>query len=195
VLVLAGVAGCSGDDGGEEPTAESSVPTVEAFSGSYRCDDGTADQLDADSGVVAPSSVPATDLVSAEVEQVNGDLVIVLETAGEISAPEATKFQVSKGVPDTDSWFEARVTDVDGQWVVAVATAAEVPESIPKGASVAVEEVETLPVPAVAESSTITFTLPLQVLPPVDAGETWQFGSRSDGTPTLIDECSEFTLE
>jgi hypothetical protein len=178
-LALA-VASCSSDDDPDQ--AGTTQPTLPAATGDA-CDDPASD-ITADVKADGVGAEPAgIDITRAEAELTDDDqLDITFTTTGPITETSGTTFAVAQGTPFSPLAFELRATAGDaGTWDLKAITW----DSAERSTSV--------PVRPTVSGNTLSFTVPMENLPPL--GLYLSFGASSvlDGVGRVLDDCSSLT--
>jgi hypothetical protein len=178
VVALAAV-GCSS---GEEADSVDNQPTVPAADGDA-CQDPVGDLSSDAKAAGVGTEPPGVDLVSASAVRNDDDtLDVTFTTAGPVTDTASTIFFAAQPSAGSPLGFEIRAASSGtGQWDVRAITWS--PDE--KSTSVPVS-------PAVA-GNTLSFTVPLESLPPLSL--LLQFGSTTEveGVGTVIDDCSSLT--
>jgi len=178
VLALA-VFGCSS---GEESGTSGNQPTVPPADGDA-CQDPVGD-LSSDAKAAGVGADPAgVDLTSASAVRNDDDtLDVTFTTAGPVTDAPGTIFVIAQGAPATALAFEIRaVAKEGGTWDVNAIT------WNPNETSTSV------PVRPTISGNELSFTVPLETLPPLAL--YMQFGTSTpvEGVGTVIDDCSSLT--
>lgn len=179
-IVVLTVAACSSDD---DPDQDGGAqPTLPAATGDV-CDDPPSD-ITADVASEGVGAEPAgIDLTRAEAALTDDDqLDITFTTTGPIAETAATTFAVAQGTPFSPLAFEIRATvDDGGTWDVRAITWDTAERST------------SIPVRPTVNGNTLSFTVPMETLPPL--GLYLSFGASSvlEGVGRVLDDCSSLT--
>lgn len=191
VVVVALLAGCSDGDDGEGVSSSTTGRAAPAFGGTFACTDEPGDQLDGATETPVTAARAGTDLVDAEVEVVDDELVVRFTTDGPVDVADQPRFVVAKGVPqEPATWFEVRAFVKDGAWVV---ERRRMPTQLNQ-AGYAQERVDVLPVPVDVVDRTVSIAVPISQLPTIDGTPTWQFGAVAQGG-AVFDDCNELVAD
>lgn len=171
--------GCSS---GDEADNVDNQPTVPAADGDD-CQDPIGDLSSDAKAAGVGTDPPGVDLVSASAVRNDDDtLDLTFTTAGPVTQTPGTIFVVAQGTPGTPLAFEIRAAAKDGDvWDVSAIT------WDPN------EKAVSVPVRPTISGDALSFTLPLESLPPLAL--YMQFGTSTpvDGVGTVIDDCSSLT--
>jgi hypothetical protein len=178
LVALAGI-GCSS---GEEAGDVDNQPTVPAADGDA-CQDPVGDLSSDASAAGVGTDPPGVDIVRASaVRNDDETLDVTFTTAGPVTATPGTIFVVAQNSAGSPLGFEIRAgVGESGQWGVNAITWS--PD----------EKSTSLPVSPAVSGDTISFTVPMEALPPLAL--YLQFGSTTEveGVGTVIDDCSSLT--
>lgn len=170
-------ASCSSDDDGD-PTA-ASTPTLPQSDGDV-CDDPASD-ITADVKADGVGAEPAgIDIVRARAELTDDDqLDVRFTTVGPTTETPGTTFIVAQGTPFTPLAFELRATAGEGgAWRVETVTWDTA------------ERKTSVPVSPIVTGETLSFTVPMDGLPPLGLYLSFGASSELDGVGRVLDDCS-----
>jgi hypothetical protein len=171
-------AGCSSDDDAPEGT-QTSLPQANGDSCEDPAGDVSSDIRPGGGGTEQPGiDITIADAVLTDDNQLD----LTFTTAGPITQTPGTTFAVAQGAPLTPLAFEIRaVVDDGGDWGVSAITWDSVERATP------------VPVEPQVNGNVLTFTVPMDELPPL--GLFLSFGASSvvDGAGRVIDDCSSLS--
>lgn len=173
---------CSSNDSTDDG-ANASQPTVPSATGD-QCQDPTGDLSSDTKATGLGTDPPGIDLTAGSTVLSDDDqLAVSFTTAGPITQTPGTTFIVAQGTPYTPLAFEVRATAKDGgAWDINVIT------------WTTSEQSKSLPVKPTVAGNQLTFTVPMETLPPL--GLYQQFGASAlvDGVDgRVIDDCSSLS--
>ncbi len=161
------------------PRASSTVPS----SSGDQCQDPAGDLSSDIKAAGVGTEPPGIDLVSASAQLQDDDtLDATFTTAGPITDTAGTVFVVAQNSAGSPLGFEIRATSKGGgQWDIGAIT--WTPD----------EKSTSVPVSPTISGNTLSFTVPMETLPPLAL--YLQFGSTTDveGVGQVIDDCSSLT--
>lgn len=182
LLGLASLACSSGSESGDEGASNAVAPTVLQATGD-KCQDDVGDLSSDIKAAGIGTDPPGIDLVSASAALQDDDtLDVTFTTAGPITDTEGTAFIVAQGSAGSPLGFEIRATSKGGgTWGITAVTWPRDEKSV------------SVPVSPIVSGNSLSFTVPMESLPPLAL--YLQFGSTSDvaGVGRVIDECSSLT--
>jgi hypothetical protein len=172
----------SSGDSGDEGANNAATPTVLPATGD-QCQDDVGDLSSDVKAAGVGTDPPGIDLVSASASLQDDDtLDITFTTAGPITDTEGTAFIVAQGSAGSPLGFEIRATSKGGgTWGITAVTWSPAEKTV------------SVPVSPIVSGNSISFTVPMESLPPLAL--YLQFGSTTDvaGVGQVIDDCSSLT--